>query len=79
MTLGSGDSQDPSLFRILVASDIHLGYGEKHPERGDDSFNSFDELMGIGVEQGVDMVILGGDLFHENKPSRFGLNINNKK
>lgn len=70
MTLGSGDSQDPSLFRILVASDIHLGYGEKHPERGDDSFNSFDELMGIGVEQGVDMVILGGDLFHENKPSR---------
>ena len=45
-------------------------YGEKHPERGDDSFNNFDELMGIGVEQRVDMVILGGDLFHENKPSR---------
>jgi len=70
MTLGSGDLQDPSLFRILVASDVHLGYGEKNPERGDDSFNSFDELLGIGVEQGVDMVILGGDLFHENKPSR---------
>jgi len=70
MTLGSGDSEDPSLFRILVTSDIHLGYGEKHPERGDDSFNSFDELLGIGVENSVDIVVLGGDLFHENKPSR---------
>lgn len=70
MTLGSGDSDDPSLFRVLVTSDIHLGYGEKHPERGDDSFNSFDELLGIGVENGVDIVVLGGDLFHENKPSR---------
>ena len=71
MTLGSGGTADPSLFRILVSSDIHLGYGEKNPQRGDDSFNSFDELLGIGVEQGVDMVILGGDLFPENKPSRW--------
>jgi hypothetical protein len=47
--VGSGDIADPSLFRILVSSDIHLGYGEKNPERGDDSFNSFDELLGIGV------------------------------
>ena len=35
-----------------------------------DSFNSFDELLGIGVKEEVDMVLLGGDLFHENKPSR---------
>ena len=63
---------DPSLFRILVTSDIHLGYGEKHPERGNDSFNSFDELLEIGVQHGVDIVVLGGDLFHENKPTRHG-------
>ena len=55
---------------MLISSDIHLGYAEKDQERGNDSFNSFDELLGIGVEQNVDMVILGGDLFHENKPSR---------
>ena len=55
----------------MVCFETYLGYCEKHPERGDDSFNIFDELMGIGVEQGVDMVILGGDLFHENKPSRW--------
>ena len=66
------DDQDDTsnLFRILVSSDIHLGYAEKDPERGVDSFNSFDELLGIGEKEGVDMVLLGGDLFHENKPSR---------
>ena len=66
------DDQDDAsnLFRILVSSDIHLGYAEKDPERGVDSFNSFDELLGIGEKEGVDMVLLGGDLFHENKPSR---------
>jgi len=72
MTQGSeSDSQDDAnLLRVLISSDIHLGYAEKDQERGNDSFNSFDELLGIGVEQNVDMVILGGDLFHENKPSR---------
>ena len=58
------------MFRMLVSSDIHLGYAEKDPVKGDDSFKSFDELLRIGVEQEVDMVLLGGDLFHENKPSR---------
>ena len=28
------------------------------------------QVLDIGVEQGVDLVLLGGDLFHENKPSR---------
>ena len=36
----------------MVCFETYLGYCEKHPERGDDSFNIFDELMGIGVEQG---------------------------
>ena len=71
MTQGDSEEQDNSeLFRILISSDIHLGFGEKDQERGNDSFNSFDELLGIGEEENVDMVLLGGDLFHENKPSR---------
>ena len=46
-----GNQDDSSnLFRILISSDIHLGYAEKDPERGVDSFNSFDELLGIGEE-----------------------------
>ena len=65
-----GQEDDGDLFRILVSSDIHLGYAEKDSERADDSFISFDELLGVGVKEGVDMVLLGGDLFHDNKPSR---------
>ena len=37
--------------------------------RGNDSFNSFDELLQIGRDKEVDMVLLGGDLFHDNKVS----------
>ena len=38
--------------------------------RGDDSWKTFDEIMGIAKDRDVDMVLLAGDLFHENKPSR---------
>ncbi|XP_045604272.1 LOW QUALITY PROTEIN: double-strand break repair protein MRE11 [Procambarus clarkii] len=57
-------------FRILVATDNHLGYAEKDPERCNDSFETFEEILEMAVEQEVDMILLGGDLFHENKPSR---------
>lgn len=54
------DNQDDSsnLFRIIVSSDIQLGYNEKDPERGVDSFSCFDEQLGVGVKE--DMVLLGG-------------------
>lgn len=62
---------DPSeLIRILVATDNHLGFGMKYPERKMDSFITFDEILQIGKDHGVDLVILGGDLFHDNKPLR---------
>ena len=39
MTEAEGEVVDPtSLFRILVSTDIHLGYGEKNEERAEDSF-----------------------------------------
>jgi len=34
----------------------------------DDSYNTFEEILQIGLEEKVDFVLLGGDLFHENKP-----------
>ena len=46
------------------------GVWEKDAERKDDSFNTFEEVMQLAVEQDVDMLLLGGDLFHDNKPSR---------
>ncbi|KAH6680095.1 DNA repair protein [Plectosphaerella plurivora] len=64
------DFTDADKIRILIATDNHVGYEERDPIRKDDSWRSFDEVMSIAKEQAVDMVLLGGDLFHDNKPSR---------
>ncbi|GKV42529.1 hypothetical protein SLEP1_g49922 [Rubroshorea leprosula] len=56
--------------RILVATDCHLGYLEKDEIRRHDSFLAFEEICSIAEEKKVDFMLLGGDLFHENKPSR---------
>ena len=56
--------------RVLVATDNHVGYNERDPVRGDDSWHTFHEIMCLAKERDVDMVLLAGDLFHENKPSR---------
>ena len=59
------DYDDANLMQLLISSDIHLGYAENDQNRCNDSFNAFEELLGIGVEYGVDMVILGVNLFHK--------------
>lgn len=56
--------------RILVATDCHLGYMEKDEVRRHDSFQAFEEICSIAEQKQVDFLLLGGDLFHENKPSR---------
>ncbi|KAK6007634.1 hypothetical protein QM012_004448 [Aureobasidium pullulans] len=56
--------------RIMVSTDNHVGYGERDPNRGNDSWITFDEIMTLARERDVDMVLLAGDLFHDNKPSR---------
>jgi len=59
--------------RILVATDNHVGYNEHDAIRGGDSSRTFDEIMGLANDHDVDMVLLAGDLFHDNKPSRKSL------
>lgn len=59
-----------NVMTILLATDNHLGYMEKHPVRGDDSFRAFAEILQIARANAVDALLLGGDLFHDNKPSR---------
>lgn len=56
--------------RVLVATDCHLGYMEKDEIRRFDSFQAFEEICSIAEQKQVDFLLLGGDLFHENKPSR---------
>lgn len=60
---------DRNTISILIASDLHLGYLETDRERGNDSFITFEEIMEQACDKEVDMVLLGGDLFHINKPS----------
>ncbi|XP_070799003.1 double-strand break repair protein MRE11 [Pituophis catenifer annectens] len=66
----SSDDEEKDTFKILVATDIHLGYLEKDACRGNDTFVTFDEILKLGRDNEVDFILLGGDLFHENKPSR---------
>lgn len=62
----------------MQATDNHVGFLEKDPIRGNDTVRTFEEILQIGVRHQVllcckvkvDFVLLGGDLFHDNKPSR---------
>jgi double-strand break repair protein MRE11 len=44
-----GDDED--ILSILVATDNHLGYQEKDPIRGNDSFEAFEEILRLGREK----------------------------
>ncbi|CAN6269425.1 unnamed protein product [Urochloa humidicola] len=65
-----GGGGDINTLRILVATDCHLGYMEKDEIRRFDSFQAFEEICSLADQNKVDFILLGGDLFHENKPSR---------
>lgn len=62
--------EDTNTLRILVSTDNHLGYLERDPVRGMDSFAAFEEVLILAKVNRCDMVLLAGDLFHDNKPSR---------
>ncbi|XP_069828080.1 double-strand break repair protein MRE11 [Dendropsophus ebraccatus] len=70
MSSSGNNLDDEDTFKILVATDVHLGYMEKDAVRGNDSFVTFDEILKLAKDNEVDFLLLGGDLFHDNKPSR---------
>lgn len=63
------DPQVDSIFRFLVTTDNHLGFLERDPIRGEDSFTTFEEVLKYADNYQVDAMLLGGDFFHDNKPS----------
>ncbi|GAA5999486.1 MRX complex nuclease subunit [Rhodotorula paludigena] len=65
--------QPDNCIKVLLATDNHIGYCEKDPVRGRDSINTFKEILDLAVANDVDMLLLAGDLFHENRPSRTAL------
>ena len=64
------EEADENTFKILIATDTHLGYKGEDPIRGNDSFRTFEEILQIGRRENVDFMLHAGDLFDENKPSR---------
>mmetsp|Transcript_8720 Transcript_8720/g.13022 ORF Transcript_8720/g.13022 Transcript_8720/m.13022 type:complete len:810 (-) Transcript_8720:149-2578(-) len=61
---------DDDIIRIVISTDNHLGFMSKDPTRGEDSFAAFEEVLHTAKCRHADFVLLAGDLFHENKPSR---------
>ncbi|CAE6346173.1 unnamed protein product [Rhizoctonia solani] len=59
--------------KIMLATDNHIGYNERDPIRGQDSINTFKEILDLARKHDVDFILLAGDLFHENRPSRDSL------
>lgn len=45
--------------KILIATDIHCGYGENKKYLYEDSFESFEEVLQQAQRQGADLVLLG--------------------
>lgn len=49
--------------RILVASDVHAGYGENKKGYENDSFDGLEETLQHATEQDVDFILLGNFTF----------------
>lgn len=64
------DVDEKDVLRVLITTDNHVGYLERDTVRKDDSFIIFEEIIQYGHKYNVDFVLQGGDLFHDNKPSR---------
>ena len=47
------DDDDANLMQLLISNDILLGYAENDQNRCNDSLNTFEESLRIGVEYGM--------------------------
>jgi double-strand break repair protein MRE11 len=61
---------DDEIIRIMVTTDNHLGVYERDPVRSNDCYAAFEEVLVTAREKKVDLVLIAGDIFHENKPTR---------
>lgn len=64
------EDPDDDTVRIMLSTDNHVGYAEDDNVRGNDSFAALEEVLYIAKFYRCDMVVLAGDLFHDNRPSR---------
>ncbi|XP_015600381.1 double-strand break repair protein MRE11 isoform X2 [Cephus cinctus] len=65
------ERSDDDTFNILIATDCHLGYEESTKRAQEqDSIKTFEEILKHAKDNNVDFILLGGDLFHDTKPSQ---------
>ncbi|CAL8108970.1 unnamed protein product [Calicophoron daubneyi] len=63
------EADEANTFRILVSTDNHLGFAEKDGIRGQDTFNTFEEILQMAQAKSVDFLFFAGDIFDESQPS----------
>lgn len=49
---------DEDTLRIMISTDNHLGYAEKDPIRGNDSFAAFEEVLVLAKRHNVSIFML---------------------
>lgn len=59
-----------SSFKILICTDVHLGFKETDSVRGNDTFTAFEEILQHATREQVDFILNAGDLFHVTRPSK---------
>jgi Calcineurin-like phosphoesterase len=64
------EDPDDDTLRIMLSTDNHVGYAESDNVRGNDSFAALEEVLYLAKFYRCDMVLLAGDLFHDNRPTR---------
>jgi len=52
-SLTSWETAPEDTIRIMLATDNHIGYMERDPIRGQDSINSFREILQLAVKHNV--------------------------
>jgi hypothetical protein len=64
------EDPDDDTIRVMISTDNHLGYAENDLSRGNDSFAALEEVLYLAKYYHCDLVLLAGDLFHDNRPTR---------
>ena len=55
--------------RVIHTGDTHVGYAQYHsPVRRQDFLDAFAAVIDDAIEDGVDVVVHAGDLFHDRRP-----------
>jgi len=67
-------ANNADVLRMVVASDLHLGYECHDALQFEEPFEAFEEVLRMAVQHRADLVVLTGNIFHSPNPSRRILN-----